>query len=108
MFTRHAIAATKEGSLRIFPTASSENYTDREAGAKKAMEHELDYQKPTFYDELNALLKSASVVKISGWSRAKDQASVLGLIKEHNYKVETYTVLNFARLTPNRSMVSAI
>jgi hypothetical protein len=65
------------------------------------MEHELDYQTPSFYADLNPLLKSGSVVKISSWSRAKDQAPLLGLIKEHNYLVETYTFMNFAKLMPN-------
>jgi hypothetical protein len=64
------------------------------------MEHELDYQKEGFYEDLNPLLKSGSIVKIYSWSRAKDQASLLGLIKEHNYTVQTYTVMNFAKLTP--------
>ncbi len=64
------------------------------------MEHELDPQKPTFYEELNAFLESASIVKIYNWSRAKGQTPILDLIKEHDYKVETYTILNFARLTP--------
>lgn len=65
------------------------------------MEHELDYQKPHFYEDLNPLLKSGSIVKIHSWSRAKDQAALLGLIKEHNYKVEIYTLTNFAKLLPN-------
>ena len=66
------------------------------------MEHELDYQKESFYEELNPLLKSGSIVKIYSWSRAKDQTSLLGLIKEHNYKIEIYTLMNFAKLMPNQ------
>ena len=65
------------------------------------MEHELDYQKPNFYEDLDPLLKRGSIVKIHSWSRAKDQAALLGLIKEHNYKVEIYTLMNFAKLMPN-------
>jgi hypothetical protein len=65
------------------------------------MEHELDYQNTNFYDQLNPLLKEGSVVKVAGWSRAKGEAALLGLIKEHNYRVEIYTFLNFARLSPN-------
>ena len=68
------------------------------------MEHELDYQKPGFYENLDPLLKSGSIVTIYSWSRAKEQMSLLGLIKEHNYKVETYTLMNFAKLIPNRPL----
>jgi hypothetical protein len=67
------------------------------------VEHELSYEKPDFYQELQALLKEASIVKIYCWSRAKEQASIVALIKEHNYAVEAYTVLNFAKLTPKHS-----
>ena len=67
------------------------------------MEHDLDYQKPNFYEDLNPLLKGEFVVKIHSWSRAKDQVPLLDLIKEHNYKIEVYTVMNFAKLMPNRS-----
>ena len=66
------------------------------------MEHDLDYQKPNFYEDLNPLLKGGFVVKIHSWSRAKDQVSLLDLIKEHNYRVEVYTVMNFAKLMPIR------
>ena len=65
------------------------------------MEHELDYQKERFYEELDPLLKNRSIVKIYSWSRAKDQAALLGLVKEHNYKIEIYTLMNFAKLMPN-------
>jgi hypothetical protein len=65
------------------------------------MEHELDYQKANFYEDLNPLLKSGSVVKIYSWSRAKDQGPLIGLVKEHNYKIEVYTFMNFAKLMPN-------
>jgi hypothetical protein len=65
------------------------------------MEHELDYKKEHFYEDLNLLLQSGSIVKIHSWSRAKDQASLLGLIKAHNYKIEAYTFMNFAKLMPN-------
>jgi hypothetical protein len=64
------------------------------------VEHELDYKKERFYEDLNPLLKSGSVVKIYSWSRAKDQASLLDLIKEHNYRIESYTLMNFAKLMP--------
>jgi hypothetical protein len=66
------------------------------------MEYELNYEKPEFQEELNALMVKASVVKVYGWSRAKGQASVLDLIKRHNYAVQSYTTLNFAKLIPNR------
>ena len=65
------------------------------------MEHDLDYQKPNFYEDLNPLLKGGFVIKIYSWSRAKDQVSLLDLIKEHNYRVEVYTFMNFAKLMPN-------
>lgn len=65
------------------------------------MEHELDYQQPSFYEDLNPLLKSGSVIKVCSWNRAKDQAPLLGLIKEHNYLIETYTFMNFAKLIPS-------
>ena len=65
------------------------------------MEHDLDYQKPNFYEDLNPLLKGRFIVKVYSWSRAKDQVSLLELIKEHNYKVEVYTLMNFAKLMPN-------
>ena len=65
------------------------------------MEHDLDYQEPNFYENLNPLLKERFVVKIHSWSRAKDQVSLLDLIKEHNYKLEVYTMMNFAKLMPN-------
>ena len=67
------------------------------------MEHDLDYQKPNFYEDLNPLLKGEFVVKIHSWRRAKEQVPLLALIKEHNYKIEVYTVMNFAKLMPNRS-----
>jgi hypothetical protein len=67
------------------------------------MEHELSYGKPNFDAELVAFLKSASVVKVASWSRAKDQAAILAIIKEHNYRVEEYTILNYAKLMPNGS-----
>jgi hypothetical protein len=72
------------------------------------MEHELDYQKPNFYEELSPLLKNGSIVNIYGWSRAKDQASLADLIKEHDYKVQPYTFMNFAKLMPNRPESIAI
>jgi hypothetical protein len=62
------------------------------------MEYELDYEKPEFQEDLIALMGKAAIVKIYGWSRAKDQLSVRELIKQHNYAVEAYTVLNFAKL----------
>jgi hypothetical protein len=65
------------------------------------MEYELDSQKPKFCEELQILMKSAHIVKIHGWSRARDHASVLGLIKEYHYKVQPYSILNFAILMPN-------
>jgi hypothetical protein len=70
------------------------------------MEHDLDYQTANFYEELNPLLKSGSIVKIFSWSRAKNQTSLLGLIKEHNYRIEVYTLMNFAKLLPNPSPAS--
>ena len=62
------------------------------------MEYELDFEKPEFQEELIALMGKGAIVKIYGWSRAKDQLSIRELIKQHNYGVETYTILNCARL----------
>jgi hypothetical protein len=67
------------------------------------MEHELDSQKAEFYEELTSLMKSAALVKIHGWSRAKSQVSIIDLIKAHNYSVESYTILNVAKLKPRSS-----
>ena len=67
------------------------------------VEHELDYVKPNFYEEVNALLKSGSIIKIFNWNRAKDQASLLELIKAHQYRIEAYTFMNFAKLLPSVS-----
>lgn len=65
------------------------------------MEHELDYQSPNFYNELIVLLKSAALIKVLNWGRAKEQTSLQALVKQHNYQVEAYTILNYAKLRPH-------
>ena len=64
------------------------------------MEHELDSQKPAFTEKLTALMETASIVKIYGWSRAKEERAVIDLIKKHEYTIESYSILNFAKLLP--------
>ena len=64
------------------------------------MEHELDSQAPKFEQELTTLLATASIVKVYGWSRAKDQSVVIELIKKHGYAVVVYSFFNFAKLHP--------
>ena len=66
------------------------------------MEYELNYEGPEFQKSLCALMDKASIVKVYGWSRAKDQRSVHDLIKQHDYRIQAYTTLNFAKLIPNR------
>jgi hypothetical protein len=69
--------------------------------------HELEFKMPGFHAELDALMGRACVVKIHGWSRAKDEALVLKLIKEHGYVVEVYTILNVAKLFPKFAVAGA-
>ena len=59
-----------------------------------------NFKMPAFETELSTLLANRSIVKVYGWSRAKDQPAVLSLIKQHDYTLQTYTILNYATLSP--------
>lgn len=65
------------------------------------MEHELNYQEePKFHEQLEALLKNSSTVKVYGWKASQRDAAVTSLITIHHYRVEVYTFMNYAMLAP--------